>query len=179
MVAKLKANKTKRVAGSGSSRVQARVHDGVQGDKQATAHPSDTVLASTKNLLSSPVSENPGGQAGMAGVDGNIDAEKFFNIVMNAAKMMMNDELSNLKRDVDDLKIFSQRLRKKQAEYEIDYKALGFTISELGLVELGILNKTKNMMRDKLAVVMSNGQIRGRTDTTRYNVVPVGIKPIV
>lgn len=103
-----------------------------------------------------------------------MDAQKFFDAVMRSVKLLLADDLLVIKRDIEDLKFQMKQLRKKQVGYELDYKALGFAIAELGVVELNVLNLGKNMMRDKLSVILNNGQIRGRVDVTRYNLVPEG-----
>ena len=101
-----------------------------------------------------------------------IGAQKFFDIVMNNVTRLVNDQLLHIRREISDIKLQVKEIRMNQKSYELDYKALGFTLSELGLIELNILNKTKNMVRDKLAVVTSNGQVVGKVNVTRYNLTP-------
>lgn len=104
--------------------------------------------------------------------NGKIDAQKFFNFIMMAARDMMNDELITIKRELEDCKYLIKSLRNRQIDIEDEYKSLGISLGQLGIAEINLLNATKNSIKDKISVVMSNGQVKGRTDITRYNLYP-------
>lgn len=103
-----------------------------------------------------------------------IGPNEFFQMIMRNVSAMLGDYVNPLKREIEDMKNSIFQIKRDLNSIKLDYKALGFTMAELGVVELNTLNKTKSMIYDKLAVVNSNGIIKGRTTITRYNMVKSG-----
>lgn len=85
----------------------------------------------------------------------------------------IREVLLPIKRDLKDIKILIKTVRNKQIELENSYKSLGISLGQLGIVDINILNKTVDMIRDKLSVVGNNGQIVGKINIHRYNLIPV------
>lgn len=101
-----------------------------------------------------------------------LDAQKFLDYVLKIVNMMINDALMGIKRDIHDIKINQKILKNRVMDLELEYQSLGMALGHLGIVEINTLNKTKNMIREKLSIVGKKG-IRGRVDVSRYNIKPV------
>lgn len=101
-----------------------------------------------------------------------IPAQKLFDFTISAVREIIASELMPLKRENQDLKITQKLLLRRIMNLELDYKALGISIGNLGIAELQLLNETSNRIKQKLSVMDSKGGIQGRINTHRFNLIP-------
>lgn len=101
-----------------------------------------------------------------------IDLSGLYSQVQNHVQSLLLGPL----RELEDMRSMNRILVRRLTNLELEYKSLGFTIAELGLVELNLLNKTKNMVKDRLSIVTSNGEVKGKIIVNRYNLVPASDK---
>ncbi len=126
---------------------------------------------STKKLKPSKQNGRPKGN--------EVSAQKLFDFTINAARDIIASELMPLKRENQDLKVTQKLLLRRLMNVELDYKALGIALANLGVTELQLLNDTCNRIKQKLSIMDSNGGIQGRINTHRFNLTPSSKKLMV
>lgn len=111
--------------------------------------------------------------------ENNVGAQELFDILMKSAIQYINETFLPVKRDIEDQKFELKRLRMRNKELEMEIKALGIAISELGLCDTKILSDIKNIVRDKIGVTDTLGNIKGKNDIRRFNLTPASNKLMI
>jgi hypothetical protein len=111
--------------------------------------------------------------------EGKSAAQQLFDFTIAACREIITSELTPIKREIQDLKIINKTLLKRIMNLELDYRSLGASIANLGIVEINLLNETSNRIKQKLSVTDAKGGIQGRVDTNRFNLTPSSDKLMV
>lgn len=124
-----------------------------------------------KKIMKPPLDKNPPIQSqkpisnSVPAKNQNMTSDQLIGLIISVTR----SELLDMKRTMEDMRNQILQLKSRIVSDELDYKSLGFTLAELGIVELNLLNKTKNFMRSKLSVMGNDGRIKGRLVARRFN----------